>query len=415
MAVGLVDCNSFYCSCERAFHPETRGRPVVVLSNNDGCAIAFSKEAKAIGFGEMCEPFFKVKERIKEHNVAVFSSNYALYDNMSKRVMKILTQFSDDVEVYSVDEAFIGVEDLSSKDMHEYGGHIRQKILDSTGIPVGVGLSTTKVLSKIANKMSKQHKGVLVMNTEEQIDKILKDFPLRNIWGIGSASVTKLKLLGMETALDFKRFENEALIQKLLTKTGREIQDELRGIKCLNPEEIQDKKNIANTRSFGYDVYHKEELKEALATFASKAAEKLRWQKSVCFNLTAFVHTNQHKNVEQYYGIGTHNFMSGTSDTIKIIKAAHKVLDDIFRPGFAYKKGGVILNQITPDNERQIDLFNTDPDDNQALSSVIDAINNRFGPKTVKSLACGLDHNWKLNADYLSRRFTTNWNEVLRV
>lgn len=415
MTIALVDCNSFYCSCERAFHPETRGRPVVVLSNNDGCAIAFSREAKAIGFGEMCEPFFKIKERIKQHNVAVFSSNYTLYDDLSRRIMSILGEFTPELEVYSVDEAFMDLRGFSHSDLHEYGKKIRKTILERTGIPVGVGISKTKVLSKIANKISKDYQGVVVMNSDQEIDRVLKEFPVKKIWGIGSASSFKLMDLGIRTAFDFKMYKNDNLIQKLLTKTGREIQEELRGVSCLQMESVPDKKVIANTRSFGHDVYDKEELKEALATFATKAAEKLRDQKSVCFSLAAFVHTNQHKNVEQYYGIGTFNFLSGTGDTIKIIRAAHKVLDDIFKPGFAYKKGGVILNQITPENERQIDLFNSDPADNAALSSVMDSINARFGPRTVKSLACGIHQDWKLLADYKSKHFTTQWSDVLKV
>jgi DNA polymerase V len=415
MTIALVDCNSFYCSCERAFHPETRGRPVIVLSNNDGCAIAFSREAKAIGFGEMCEPYFKTKDRIKKHNVAVFSSNYTLYDDLSKRVMKILGEFTHDLEVYSVDEAFLSMDGFDHLDMVEYGTKIRKTILDRTGIPVGVGVSKTKVLSKAANKMSKDYKGVLVMNTDQEIDRILKVFPVSKIWGIGSASARKLNMLGIFTAYEFKMYNNDNMIQKLLTKTGREVQEELRGVSCLHMEEVQDKKNIANTRSFGHDVYDKKELKEALATFATKAAEKLRYQESVCFSLTAFVHTNQFKDVEQYYGVGTQTFLSGTSDTVKLIRAAHKILDDIHRPGLAYKKGGVILNQITPDNERQVDLFATDMEDNRPLNNVIDAINTRFGPRTVKSLACGLHQDWKLNADYKSRHFTTQWAEVLRV
>lgn len=415
MTIALVDCNSFYCSCERAFHPETRGRPVVVLSNNDGCAIAFSREAKEIGFGEMCEPFFKIKERIKKYNVAVFSSNYTLYDDLSRRVMKILGEFTPELEVYSVDEAFLSLEGFALNDLHEHGRKIRQTILERTGIPVGVGISKTKVLSKVANKVSRDYKGVVVMNTDQEIDRILKNFPVKKIWGIGSSSARKLNDLGIKSALDFKNFSNDTLIQKIMTKTGREIQDELRGIRCLDMEKVPDKQNIANTRSFGHDVYDKRELQEALATFATKAAEKLRYQESVCFSLAAFVHTNQFKDTEQYYGIGSVNFLSGTSDTVKIIRAAHKILDDIFKPGFAYKKGGVILSQITPDNERQVDLFNTDTSDNQALSSVIDAINGRFGPRTVKSLACGIHQEWKLLADYKSRHFTTNWNEVLKV
>jgi DNA polymerase V len=413
MTFALVDCNSFYCSCERVFHPETRNRPVIVLSNNDGCAIAFSREAKAIGFGQMCEPFFELKDRIKKHNVAVFSSNYTLYDDMSKRVMKILSQYTPQLEVYSIDEAFLLLDGFDHYDLLDYGKKIRKDILKKTGIPVGVGISKTKVLSKIANKNAKKNTGVTVMLEDKEIDTVLRHFPVQDIWGIGASGSRKLNMLGIKTAYDFKIYKNENLIQKMLTKKGREIQEELRGVSCLPIEEVQEKKNIANTRSFGSEVYTRHELKEAIATFCTKAAEKLRYQDGVCFSLSVFIHTNMFKEVEQYYGIGSYTFQSGTSDTIKIIKAAHQVLDSIFKSGLGYKKGGVILNHIVPRGENQLDLFNQDPSDNEKLSQIVDAINNRFGPQTIKSAACGVNPVWRLVAQYKSRRFTTNWNEVL--
>jgi DNA polymerase V len=413
MTIALVDCNSFYCSCERIFHPQTRGRPVIVLSNNDGCAIAFSKEAKAIGFGEMCEPFFKAKERIKKHNVAVFSSNYTLYDDISKRVMSVLKNFTPELEVYSVDEAFLSLKGFDHYDLLDYGRKIRKEILKTTGIPVGVGISKTKVLAKLANKMAKKNSGVCLMLKDQEIDQVLKQSLVKDIWGIGTASARKLNLLRIETAYDFKIYPNEKLIQKLLTKSGREIQEELRGISCLKMDEIQDKKNIANTRSFGHDVYDKRELKEAIACFASKTAEKLRYQDSVCYSVTVFIHTNPFKEIPQYYGVDSFTFTSGTSDTIKLIKAAHQVLERIYRPGHGYKKGGVILNHIVPKSENQLDLFGNH--DNESLASVMDAINQRFGPQTIKSAACGIQQDWKLVANHKSRRFTTNWNELLRI
>lgn len=415
MTIALVDCNSFYCSCERVFHPQTRKRPIIVLSNNDGCAIAFSREAKAIGLGQMCEPFFQVKDRIRKHNVAVFSSNYTLYDDMSKRVMTLLKNYTPELEVYSIDEAFLSLEGFDHYDLMEHGRKIRKDVLKITGIPVGVGISRTKVLSKVANKISKKNSGVCLLMKESEIDEALKQFPVKDIWGIGSAGTRKLAMLGINTAYEFKMYRNENMIQRLLTKTGREVQEELRGVSCLPMEEVEDKKNIANTRSFGQDVYDKRELKEAIATFCSKAAEKLRYQDGVCMGLTVFVHTNAFKEVPQYYGIGGHTFSSGTSDTVRIIKAAHQVLDEIYRHGFAYKKGGVILNHIVSKNENQLDLFNEDPSDNERLSKVLDSINSRFGPHTIKSAACGINQSWKLVADYKSRRFTTNWNEILVV
>jgi DNA polymerase V len=415
MTLALVDCNSFYCSCERVFRPDTRGKPVIVLSNNDGCAIAFSKEARAIGFGEMCEPFFKTKERVEKHKVFVFSSNYALYDDLSKRVMEVIRCFTDKTEVYSVDEAFMNLDGFDHYDLEAYGKKVRKAILDTTGIPVGVGISKTKVLSKVANKLSRFNKGVWVMNTDKEIDSSLQNFPVGKLWGIGSASASKLKQHGINTAYEFKMYRNDHLIQKLLTKTGRQVQEELRGVRCIEMEEVEDKKIIANTRSFGKDTFAKSELKEAIATFTTKVGEKLREQKSVAYGLTVFIHTNPFKDRPQYYGSESYTFQGGTSDTIRMIKAAHEVLEMIYRPGFGYKKGGVILNHIVPRDEKQTDFFNPKQDDNQKLSTVLDEINSRFGPKTIRSLACGVNNEWRLRADYLSKKFTTNWNDILSV
>lgn len=411
----LVDCNSFYCSCERVFRPETRGRPVIVLSNNDGCAIAFTKEAKAIGFGVMCEPYFQLKDRIKKHNVAVFSSNYTLYDNMSKRVMDILRGFSPEIEIYSVDEAFLQFEGFDHYDLQEYGKEIRREVLSHVGIPVGVGISITKVLSKVANKMAKINSGVWVMIKPDEIDKVLKTFPVQSIWGIGHRSAMKLNMLGIKTAYEFKMYKNDVLIQKLLSKTGREIQEELRGVNCLSMETPEDKKNTGTSRSFGAPVYSKSELGEALAHFATHAALKLRRQNGVCFSLTAFIYTNPFKEVPQYYGHGQVTFSSGTSDTVKIIRATHKILEDIYRPGHEYKKAGVLLNHIVSKNQNQMDLFNPDPCDNEKLNQVMDLINKKYGAYTIKSASCGIHHQWRTVADYKSDNYTTAWEELLKV
>lgn len=413
--VGLVDCNSFYCSCETVFRPDTRNRPVIVLSNNDGCAIAFNRKAKDIGFGQMCEPYFMIKDRIKKHNVAVFSSNYTLYDNMSKRVMEILRGFTANLEVYSIDEAFMDMDGYDYFDLMEYGKKIRGEILKQTGLPVGVGISKTKVLSKLANRLAKKNAGVLVLKDDKDIDEALKVFPVRDIWGVGSRSAMKLNMLGIRTAYDFKYYRQDNIIQKLLTKTGRQVQEELRGVNCLEMEHAEDKKNTGTTRSFGCQVFTKHDLREALAEFATHAAEKLRRQEGVCFSLTAFVHTNPSKDVPQYYGSGHFNFVSGTSDTLKIIKGAHKVLDDIYRVGFEYKKGGVILNHIVPRSENQLNLFDTDTEDNEHLSSVVDLINKRYGSYTIKSAACGVHQKWRTIADFKSQRYTTSWNEILKI
>jgi DNA polymerase V len=413
---GLVDCNSFYCSCERVFRPDLRHRPVIVLSNNDGCAIAFTKEAKAIGIGTMCEPYYQMKDKIQKYNVAVFSSNYTLYDNMSRRVMEILRGFSPRVEIYSVDEAFLEFDGFDQWDLLEYGNKVRQDILRLTGLPVGVGISTTKVLSKVANKVAKKGEGVFVMKDEIAIDQVLRHFPVKDLWGIGHASANKLSLLGIKTAYEFKNYQNEKLIQQMLTKTGRQIQDELRGISCLPMESPEDKKNTGTSRSFGEAVYTKNELREALAEFATKSAEKLRRQKSVCYSLTVFIHTNPFKDESpQYYGVGSETFLSGTSDTFRLIKGCHRVLDKIFRPGFEYKKAGVVLNHIIPCQENQLDLFHENPDDNEKLSQVMDVINKKYGAATIRSAACGLHPNWRTVANYRSQKYTTSWQELLRI
>jgi DNA polymerase V len=412
---GLVDCNSFYCSCERVFRPDTRGRPIIVLSNNDGCAIAFSREAKAVGFGQMCEPYFQLKDRIKKHNVAVFSSNYTLYDNMSKRVMDVLRSYTPNLEIYSVDEAFLEFDGFELIDLHQHGQRIRSDVLRMTGIPVGVGISTTKVLSKVANKLSKKNSGVCILKEEREIDQVLKQFPIKDLWGIGHRSAVKLQMLGIKNAYEFKMFSNDKLIQKLLTKTGRQVQDELRGISCIEMEEAEDKKNTGTSRSFGAPVYSKSELKEALADFATHAAEKLRRQESVCYSLTVFIHTNFFKPLPQYFGEGRARFSRGTADTIKIIKQAHQVLDEIYRPGFEYKKAGVILNHIVPRAQNQLDLFDAGPGPDEGLGKLMDQINQRFGPHTIKSAACGNNPAWKVIADHKSPKYTTSWDELLKV
>jgi DNA polymerase V len=263
--------------------------------------------------------------------------------------------------------------------------------------------------------MAKKHSGVWVMTKPFEIDQVLKDFPVADVWGIGQRSALKLKMLGINTAYEFKIYPNDGIIQKILTKTGREIQEELRGVSCLPIEGPQDKKNTGTSRSFGSPVYTKNELKEALAHFATHASLKLRRQKSVCFSLSVFIHTNSFKEGPQYFGEGRATFSSGTSDTVRIIRASHEVLDQIFRPGFEYKKAGVLLNHIVPKNQNQLDLFDPDPEDNHKLNEVMDLINKKYGPHTIKSAACGTQQNWKTVANFKSGAYTTSWRELLKV
>jgi DNA polymerase V len=316
--------------------------------------------------------------------------------------------------VYSIDEAFVEIEAPEDFDFEAFGKKIRAEVFRQVGMPVGVGISRTKVLAKVANKLSKKSHGVRVLKTEAEIDGALKDYPVRDIWGIGVRSASKLSMIDVKTALDLKNYKDDKMIQKLLTKVGREIQDELRGINCLSIEGPEDKKNTGNSRSFGYDVTDKRELREALAQFCTNATWKLRNQGSVCYGVSAYIHTNPFKPGAQYFGEGSVRFSSGTSDVIKIIRAAHSILDEIYRPGFGYKKGGILLNHIVPANQSQLDLF-TDPSDNETLNRTMDLINKKYGPHTIKSGACGTDQAWKTIFDYKSKHYTTDFDDFLEI
>ena len=330
--------------------------------------------------------------------------------------MSILRDFTPRLEIYSVDEAFLEFDGFDHWDLLEYGKKIRAEILRLTGLPVGVGISTTKVLSKLANKLAKKSDGVLVLDDMARVDEVLKRFPVEDLWGIGRASARKLGLLGIKSAYDFKVYSNTNLIQKLLTKTGRQIQEELRGVSCLSMEDAEDKRNIGSSRSFGSSVFSKRELGEALAEFSSLAAEKLRAQKSVCYSVTAFIQTNYFKGGSpQYYGVESFRFQSGTSDTFRIIKGSFQVLDKIYRPGFEYKKAGILLNHIVPAQENQLDFFEGTRDDNEKLGQVVDLINRKYGARTIQSGACGTDRPWRAMSNFLSQKYTTSWQDLLRI
>lgn len=411
MVMALVDCNSFYCSCERIFRPDLRKKPVVVLSNNDGCLIAFSKEAKALGFGSMCEPYYQVASKIKQYNVAVFSSNYPLYDDISKRVMTRLSSYTPDLEVYSVDEAFLSLDGFSS--YTSYCENIRRDILNTIGVPTGIGIANTKVLSKVANKIAKKGSGVFELLNENKINEVLKNFPVENLWGIGKASFSKLKLLGIRSALQFKDYKNDTLIEKLLTKTGRMIQEELRGVPCITLQDIKERKSISNSRSFKEEVYSKEELFNALAYFVNNCAEDLRRENLVCHSLTVYIHTHFLKeSIPQYNGIKTHSFLVGTNDTFKILNEAKNILGVIYKVGFGYKKAGIILNHLTSGQEIQQSLFAQEKD-NSKINNLMDRINKKFGPMSIHSGSVkAREEAIPKSAAFLSRSYTTNFDDI---
>lgn len=416
---GLIDCNSFYCSCERVFRPKLATAPVIVLSNNDGCAVARSDEAKALGI-KMGEPYFKIREICQKHNVQVFSSNYALYGDMSRRVMRTVAEFVPEMEIYSIDEAFVSFDGFSNSNLIDYCKLIRSTILQNTGIPVSIGIGSTKVLAKAANQIAKKNKiatGCLFsLLNEGERERQLKTFPVGELWGIGRKSAEKLSSYNIKTAYELSQ-ANEKFVQKLLTIVGRKILSELRGESCLELETIlEDRKQIISSRSFGRPVFDFSELQESIANHISIASEKLRKQKLITKSILVFVQTNPHKNTSQYYNSATMTLLSGSSATNKLITHAFDLLGRIYKRGYEYKKVGVIFNDIVPKEASQYDFFGAhdSPKDDQ-LMLTLDKINALQGKGTLKFAACGIDQFWKMACQMKSPSYTTRWSELMKV
>lgn len=416
----LVDCNSFYCSCERLFRPDLNERPVGVLSNNDGCFVSRTNELKALGV-KMGAPYFQVKEICDKNNVAVFSANFALYTNISDRVMISLSKFAPEVEIYSVDEAFLDLSSFSKWNLDEYAKEIRRSILQNVGIPVSVGIGRTKTLAKVANHIAKKHpkaEGVYSILRHDKLEWALRNTKVEDVWGVGRKSSAKLNALGIKSAMNLRDYKNTNIIQKILTKVGRQTQDELKEISCfpLNLE-IEKKKEIMSSRTFGSPVYDLQTLKESVSSFATIACEKLRAQGSVCSKIEVWVRTNPFKDVEQYFAIEASKLQSHTSDTRRVIKESWKLLDKIYRPGFEYKKASIMLSGIIDRSESQMSLLEVgDTSETEILMQTVDKINRREGHSAVKSLACGLDNSgWKMNQKLRSKRYTVGWTELLKI
>ena len=415
----MIDCNSFFCSCERLFAPTLRDRPVIVLSNNDGCAVARTPEAKALGI-KMGEPYFKIRELCEKHKVAVFSSNFSLYTNLSERVMNVLRDLGVEIEVYSVDEAWIDITGVTD-DYLAYGRMIKETVERAVGIPVGVGIAPTKTMSKLANHIAKKStkaNGVVDLTNPNLWDEALRRVDVGDIWGIGRKSAEKLNGLGIKTAYDFTQYRNDVLIQKLLTKTGMQRKKELQGIRCfeldLNPDK---KKVIRSSRTFGSPVYEKKDLKEAVANYVTAACEKLRAQESVCSTITVFARTSPYKNTPQYYAYEGVNLEVATKDTRKLIEVAWQLVDKFYRGGFEYKKAGIELHNIINQDEAQLNLFTPcDSKKDDDLMNLMDRVNFYEGSGTLKSLACGVNNKaWKMLREHKSPRFTTSWWELPKV
>lgn len=415
----LVDCNNFFASCERVFNPALWDQPIVVLSNNDGCVIARSNEAKKLGL-KMGDPFFKVKDIIEKNGIHVFSSNYVLYGDMSSRVMKILSSFVKDVEVYSIDESFLdltGYEEYYN--LWEYGKQIVNTVTRNTGIPVSMGIAPTKTLAKVASKFAKKYKrygGVCIIDSEEKREKALKLFDIEDVWGVGRQYAKLLNYHGIKTAYDFT-LKPESFIRKHMKVGGVRTWKELRGIPCYDLEQPQDKKSICTSRSFGETVTDYPTLSEAVSNFAAACARKLREQNLCAGMITVFILTNRFRaDLPQDFECRTISLPVATNASSELIAAACSILQHIYKKGYAYKKAGCVVSGIVPANEVQLNLFDeTDRVRLQRLYNTVDRVNKKNGTDALKIAAQGYSKKWKLKNEHISKRYTTNLNDIITI
>lgn len=447
--IGLADCNNFYCSCERVFRPDLIGKPVVVLSNNDGCVIARSEEAKALGY-KMGDPFYQVKEKLEAEGVAIFSSNYTLYGSLSNRVMSMLSHYSPHIDQYSIDESFFDVDQSMAEHffqdnqkendtflnneslLHQYGAKISADVLRAVGIPISIGIAETKTLAKIGSKFAKKYKGYqgcCLIDTDERRHKALSLFPIKDVWGIGRQISRKLDYMGIRTAAQFAD-KKESWVRSHFNITTVRTWKELNGESCISIEELPQKKSICTSRSFaGEGISDKDVIEEAVANFAVRCAEKLRHQGSVCQGITVFAWTSRfNENVQEYTIHDSLTLPIPTNAQEEIVGAALSILRAKYpkpmadsrpdRPdmSFYFKKAGVILWQISPDHPRQQDLFDPiDRSKQKKLMEAIDAINRKNGYGTIRQAIQGTDCRFDLKREYMSKQFTTNIHDILKV
>ncbi len=413
-SIALIDVNNFYVSCERVFNPKLENKPVVVLSNNDGCAISRSNEAKELGI-KMGTPWFKFKEFAKQENVTALSSNYTLYLDMSHRVMTLLSKFSPDQEIYSVDESFLDLTSFKSKDLIKYGQQIKTKIKQWTGLPVSIGIGSTKTLSKLANHIAKKNpsfKGVCNLNVmdEDTLETWMSHFPVTDVWGVGRSLAPKLNQLGIMSILDLKHADPDYIRQQfsiVLEKTVRE----LNGVMCIELKDIEEpNKEIIVSRSFGRRVKDKQELIEAVTSYTTRAAERMRKQESVATSLYIYIRTSPHDDKKQYANGVNIPLFQPSDDSIVLNNAALLGLDYIYREGFDYQKAGITLCNLTSKHKMQDHLF-SDTISNSRMK-IMDTINQRWKGK-LKLGSEGVTKEWEMKAQFKSRNYTTNWNQLI--
>jgi DNA polymerase V len=418
--IALVDCNNFYASCERLFNPSLEGKPVVVLSNNDGCVIARSNEAKELGI-EMGAPAFMIEEFLDKNSVAVFSSNYVLYGSLSNRVIKTIQEFAPAIEVYSIDEAFLDMSELSHCDLLELGKTIRARVRTEVGIPVTIGIAPSKTLAKMANRYAKKackETGVYCLNSKEKIQEVLSVTMIGDVWGIGAQHERRLKWMGIKTAADFIEKLNPEWIRKNMSVVGERMYNELKGIPSIEWEEVaKPKKVICTSRSFGKMLSDKKDIREALANYAASCAAKLRKQNSCAGSITVMIQTNIHRTQDKQYSSSVNLQMPvATNSSAEIIAYAMKGLDLVFRENYNYKKTGVIVSDIVPESEVQQSLFDTNNRSKEAkVMQSLDGLNAQFGKNLVRFAVQGYARNWRLRQEKLSPCYTTRINEVFTI
>ena len=414
-SIALIDCNNFYASCERIFNPRLIGKPIVVLSNNDGCIITRSAEAKELGI-KMGEPYFKAKKIIDKNNVKVFSSNYSLYGDISQRVMETLARFASDVEIYSIDEAFLGLNGFENYELNKYCQYIRRTIKQWVGIPVSIGVSTTKTLSKIANNLAKKNKeydGVCILKSWFDINEALKLTSIEDVWGIGRRLSVFLKKYKINTAYDFTQLD-KGWIRKNMGVVGEKTFLELCGVSCIELELIpSDKKSCCVSRSFSKPVEKIDDLEESVSSYGTRVAEKIREEGLVAESMSIFVLTNYFNRKEKQYSNSIKlQLPYPTNNSIKIVKRALEGIKKIYRQGYRYKKAGVILYGLTKAKQTR-GLLDYDRESSDSIMNTLDRINERYGSSTIRLASEGVDKSWSMRRESVSPCYTTRFDDLV--
>jgi len=414
----LVDCNNFYASCERLFNPKLNNQPVIILSSNDGCVIARSNEAKALGI-QMSQPYFQIEKLCRQYKVQALSSNFALYGDISHRVMAVLKSFCLDMEIYSIDEAFLRLDYIGFSDLFLYAQKIRETILQHVGIPVSIGLAKTKTLAKVASLLAKKNhpqskNNVCDLRDEIIKNNVLREFPVEDVWGIGRKSAQQLQYMKINTAHDLCNAETNLLKKRFSIMMTRVVL-ELKNISCLVLEEVQQKKNITCSRSFGKPVTALSDLLEAISAYAARACEKARSEKTKAQSILVYLRTSPFRKTDFYSGSDSQQLLHSSNDTCYITSVAQLLLKKLYKPGLEYQKTGIILCDLMSQKLQQTDLFCEQSTDNESVMKTMDSINHRFGSHRVFLAAEGIKPDWVVKSTQKSPCYTTNWKELKKV